>query len=433
MALSYLWMAVRALDSDKQRRLLEPQRWAIATLLFAATLLNYLDRQVLALVSPVLRHDLGLTATGYSYIVMAFLLGYTATQLFAGRVIDRIGPRLSLLIAMLWWSAAGIAAAMAHSVTQLGATLLLMGVGEAANWPASVKAIQECFPLQQRAVAVGYFNSGSAVGAVLAPLVVTNLVLRYSWRTAFIVCGVIGFLWVIPWLFLYPTRTNSTQDKPNEVMPPQRTPLAQLAGDVRMWGIVLARFFGDSIWFFYIFWLPDYLSQVRGFSLKIIGLTAWIPFFAAGLGNVAGGSISGVLIRKGIPAANARLQVMLVSAAIMAMGAGIWYCKSPAWAIALISFVVFAYSSWAANILTLHSDLFAADAVATTVGFSGAAAGLGGILTTLLLGRVIDHYSYEPVFVVLGLLPICAGTCALLTATRSNNLSSTRIATGPGR
>ena len=414
MALSYLWMAVRALDSDKQRRLLEPQRWAIATLLFAATLLNYLDRQVLALVSPVLRHDLGLTATGYSYIVMAFLLGYTATQLFAGRVIDRIGPRLSLLIAMLWWSAAGIAAAMAHSVTQLGATLLLMGVGEAANWPASVKAIQECFPLQQRAVAVGYPNSGSAVGAVLAPLVVTNLVLRYSWRTAFVVCGVIGFLWVIHGSFFIRRAQilHRTQAERGRAAPTYAT--RTLAGDVRMWGMVLARFFGDSIWFFYIFWLPDYLSQVRGFSLKIIGLTAWIPFFAAGLGNVAGGSISGVLIHKGIPAANARLQVMLVSAAIMAMGAGIWYCKSPAWAIALISFVVFAYSSWAANIPTLHSDLFAADAVATTVGFSGAAAGLGGILTTLLLGRVIDHYSYEPVFVVLGLLPICAGTCALL-------------------
>ncbi len=155
---------MRALDSDTQGRLWEPQRWAIATLLFAATLLNYLDRQALALVSPVLRRDLGLTATGYSHIVMAFLLGYTATQLFAGRVIDRIGPRRSLLIAMLWWSAAGIAAATAHSVTQLGATLLLMGIGEAANWPASVKAIQECFPPQQRAVAVGYFNSGSADG-----------------------------------------------------------------------------------------------------------------------------------------------------------------------------------------------------------------------------------------------------------------------------
>jgi ACS family hexuronate transporter-like MFS transporter len=208
-------------------------------------------------------------------------------------------------------------------------------------------------------------------------------------------------------------------------MATRRTPLASLTHDVRVWGVILARFFGDSIWFFYIFWLPDYLSRVRGFSISIIGLTAWIPFLAAGLGNVAGGSISGALIRRGVPAARARLRVMLVSAAAMVFGAGVWFCGNPAGAIALISFVVFAYSSWAANVLTIPSDLFAADAVATTVGFSGAAAGLGGMLTTLLAGIVIDHYSYEPVFLGLGLLPICASACALLTLANKQQTSTT--------
>ncbi len=415
-------MAVPALNSDRQQKILERRRWAIATLLFIATLLNYLDRQVLALVSPILRRDLGLTATGYSHIVTAFLLGYTITQLFVGRVIDRLGPRLSLLVAMMWWSAAGIAAATAHSMVQLGATLLLMGIGEAASWPTSVKAIQECFPPSERAIGVGYFNSGSAVGAVLAPLLVTHLALRYSWRTAFVVCGVIGFLWLIPWLLLYPVRTE-TKTGSSEHLTASRTPLASLIGDVRVWGVVLARFFGDSIWFFYIFWLPDYLSRVRGFSMSIIGLTAWIPFLAAGLGNFAGGSFSGALIRRGVPAVRARLRVMLLSAAAMAFGAGVWFCGNPAWAIGLISFVVFAYSCWAANVLTLPSDMFPADAVATTVGFSGAAAGVGGMLTTLLLGRLIDHYSYEPVFLGLGLLPICAGACALLTVSRGERIS----------
>lgn len=408
-------MGAPALDSDGQGNVLGRRRWAIATLLFIATLLNYLDRQVLSLVSPILRRDFGLTATGYSHIVTAFLLGYTLTQMFAGRVIDRAGSRQSLLVAMLWWSAAGMAAATAHSPVQLGATLLLMGVGEAASWPTSVKTIQECFPPKERAVAVGYFNSGSAMGAVLAPLLVTYLALRYSWRTAFVVCGLIGFLWVIPWLLLYPARSETMRSRSNDPKAMRRTPLALLLRDVRVWGVILARFFGDSIWFFYIFWLPDYLSRVRGFSMSLIGLTAWIPFLAAGLGSVVGGFISGVLIRRGVPAAKARLRVMLVSAAVMVLGAGVWFCGNPSRAFALISFVVFAYGSWAANVLTLPADLFAADTVATTVGFSGGAAGLGGMLTTLLVGIVIDHYSYQVVFFGLALLPICASLCALLT------------------
>jgi ACS family hexuronate transporter-like MFS transporter len=236
-----------------------------------------------------------------------------------------------------------------------------------------------------------------------------------------------GFLWVIPWLSFYPS-ANKIKVGSNKFSAVRPTPMASLTTDVRMWGVVLARFFGDSIWFFYIFWLPDYLSRVRGFSMNIIGLTAWIPFLAAGLGNFAGGSLSGVLIRNGIPVVGARLRVMLVSAAAMALGAGVWFCGNPASAIGLISFVVFAYSCWAANVLTLPSDLFGADAVATTVGFSGTAAGVGGMLTTLLLGRMIDHYSYEPVFLVLGLLPLCAGLCALLTI--ASPLTNIREASG---
>jgi ACS family hexuronate transporter-like MFS transporter len=188
-----------------------------------------------------------------------------------------------------------------------------------------------------------------------------------------------------------------------------------LIRDLRVWGVVLARLFGDSIWFFYAFWLPDYLSRVRGFSMSLIGLTAWIPFLMGGVGNLMGGWISGLLIRRGMSAANARLSVILVSNAIMSMGIAVGFCNGPIGAIILISFVVFACCSWAVNILTLPSDLFAPDAVATTVGFSGAAAGLGGMLTTLLAGKVIDHYSYKFVFLGLGLLPICSGLCSLLT------------------
>jgi ACS family hexuronate transporter-like MFS transporter len=182
-----------------RKNVLSQRRWAICTLLFLATFLNYLDRQVLSLVSPLLRREFGLTGTSYSRIVTAFLLGYALTQLVGGRVIDKIGPRHALLAAMLWWSVAGMSVAASNSVWELGVAMLLMGVGEAACWPTAVKAIQECFQPRERAIAVGYFNSGSSVGAIVAPVIVTRLALRYSWRVAFITCGLIGLFWLIPW------------------------------------------------------------------------------------------------------------------------------------------------------------------------------------------------------------------------------------------
>jgi ACS family hexuronate transporter-like MFS transporter len=411
-------------DSQYLQMLRRRRRWAVGSLLFCAAMLNYLDRQALSLVSPLLRRDLGLTGTSYSHIVTAFLLGYAFTQLIVGRIVDRVGPRVALFVAMLWWSAAGMFVATAHNVAEFGLIMLLMGVGEAACWPTSIKAIQECFEPKDRAVAVGYFNAGSPMGAIIAPLVVTRLALLHTWRVAFSVCGVIGLFWLIPWLFVYPSAGAGVSATRLEPEATNSIPLIALIRDRRVWGLVLARLFGDSIWFFYVFWLPDYLNRVRGFSLSLIGLTAWIPFLAGGVGNLLGGFASGALIRRGVPAANARLSVILASLAIMTLGAGVWLCSSPIVTIALISCVVFACCSWAANILTLPSDLFPASVVATTVGFSGAAAGFGGMLTTLLAGILIDHYSYEPVFWVLGMLPVCSGLSVLLTCRKGRNGSS---------
>ncbi len=403
------------------------RRWWIALLLFVATLLNYLDRQVLSLVTPVLRKELSLTATGYSHILTAFLFGYTFSQLFVGTVIDRIGPRRSLIIAMIWWSAAGIAASTSRNILQLGLFLFLMGTGEAASWPSSVKAIQEWFPAKQRAVAVGFFNSGSSAGAVLAPLVVAALTIRYSWKVAFAVCGCLGFFWLIPWLLLYPSSGVRRVPNAPEITRRPHSSFAALFRDRRTWGVMLARFFCDSIWLFYIFWLPDYLSRVRHFSLSRIGASAWIPFLAAGIGNIVGGILSGVLVRKGFPAARARIFVMAGSAVAMTTGVGVWFCGSPFLALALISFVVFAYSCWASNVLTVPADIFDQSAVATTVGFSGTAGGVGGMLTMLLAGHIIDHYSYLPVFVGLALLPICASACSFLILSPAKQPALTQV------
>lgn len=385
------------------------RRWIIAALLFAATLLNYLDRQVLALVSPVLRVHFSLSATQYARLLNAFLLGYTVMQVLAGWFVDRLGARKGLMLAMIWWSLAGAAAAATRNPLELAICLCLMGAGEAANWPTAVKAIREWFPPATRAIGVGFFNAGSSAGAVLAPLIVTALTLHFSWRIAFVFCGALGLLWILPW-------TSAYSQPPFNAETPAAGSTRSLSFllDMRAWGIILARFFGDSIWYFYIFWLPDYLNHVLSLSLASIGAVAWIPFVAAGLGNFAGGGASGALVHRRRGAAQARLIVMGGSALVMATGAGIRWIHTETLALTAISLVVFAYSAWAANVLTLPSDIFPASQVATITGAAGTTAGIGGMLTMWLTGRVVDHFSYGPIFVMLGCLPLLAFGCSLL-------------------
>jgi ACS family hexuronate transporter-like MFS transporter len=397
----------------------ERRRWRIASLLFLATLLNYFDRQVFSLVSPVLRVQLSLTTMQYAHMLNAFLLGYTSMQFVAGWIVDRLGARRGLMLAMIWWSAAGAAAALARNPQQLAVCLFLMGVGEAANWPAAVKAIREWFPPARRAVAVGFFNAGSAAGAVLAPFIVTRLTLHFSWRAAFLFCGVLGMCWIAPWRLCYslpPLREDS--------MPERVSRSFDFLRDRRVWGVILARFFADSIWFFYVFWLPDYLSRVLSLSLAAIGSIAWIPFLAAGIGNFAGGSASGYLLRRQGDVVRSRLIVMGASALVMAGGAAIRYCHSAGVAIGIISVGVFAYSAWAANVLTLPSDIFPASRVASITGAAGTIAGAGGMLTTWLAGWTIGHYSYRPVFAGLGCLPLIAFGFSLLTLSAAGSRST---------
>jgi ACS family hexuronate transporter-like MFS transporter len=386
------------------------RRWGIASLLFFSTLLNYFDRQIFSLVSPVIRLQFAMSAKQYSHLLTAFLAGYTVTQLFAGIIVDKLGARRGLMLAMLWWSIAGASVALARTPLQLGFFLMLMGVGEAANWPASVKTVREWFEPEKRAVAVGFFNSGSSVGAILAPFIVASLTLKYSWRAAFLVCGVVGMLWILVWRLVYeapPLLSDSSFQG--------ATPTFAFLKNRRAWGILLGRFFCDPVWIFYVFWLPDYLSHSQGLSLKEIGQTAWIPFVAAALGNFAGGAASSWLVRRHMEAVRSRITVMGVSALVMTSGFAVRYCHRPVWALLVISIVVFAYSAWAANILTLPGDTFPSGTVASVTGTSGTAAGLGGMLTTLLTGYLVDHYSYVPVFWVLACLPLAAFSCALLT------------------
>jgi ACS family hexuronate transporter-like MFS transporter len=385
------------------------RRWWIASLLFLSTLLSYFDRQIFSLVSPVLRIQFGLDAKQYSHLLMAFLVGYTVTQLFAGVIVDRLGTKRGLMLAMLWWSIAGACVALARTPLQMGIFLLLMGMGEAANWPTAVKAVREWFAPEKRAIAVGFFNAGSSAGAILAPFIITSLTIKYSWRATFLVCGILGILWIGFWKLVYVSPPLLTDPSLHLA-----TPAFAFLRDRRAWGILLGRFFADPIWLFYVFWLPDYLSHIQSLSLREIGQTAWIPFAAAAAGNFAGGAASGWLVRHRMEAVRSRITVMGASALVMSMGFMVRYCHRPASALAVISVVVFAYSAWAANVLTLPGDTFPSRMVASVTGASGTAAGLGGMLTTLLTGYVVDHYSYGPVFWVLACLPLLAFFSSLL-------------------
>ncbi len=389
------------------------RRWAICGLLFAATFLNYLDRQTLSIVSPVLQLQYHLTATAYSHLLAAFLVGYTVLQAFAGKVVDTLGARSGLLIAMLWWSGAGLLASIARGPFQLGMFLFLMGVGESANWPASVKATQQWFAPRERGFSIAVFNCGSAAGAVAAPIVITALTLRFSWRVAFAVGGVLGILWIVPWLLLFPQTPQSAP-----AVPATSPRLQSWLNTIRrrdVCALMSARFLADPFWFFFVFWLPDYLARSRHFSMNRIGATAWLPFVTAGLGNLTGGYLSGHLLAAGLPARSARLRVMAVAAVIMLSGVGVSYLASSVLVLGAFSLVTFAYGCWATNVLALPTDLFHEHEIAMVTGLTGTAAGCGSIVVMLLVGALIDHVSYKPVLIGISCIPLLAFYCASLT------------------
>jgi len=394
-------------------------RWWVAGLLFLATLINYVDRQTLSVLAPVLRDQFHMTNTDYSRVLFGFLLAYMIMQSGSGRIMDWLGTRAGFAIAITWWSVAAMLHATAASALSLGLFRFLLGMGEAANWPGGVKAISEWFPAKERAFAVGFFNSGSTVGATIAPPLVMWIALKWGWQQAFLLTGALGFLWLALWLAVYRPAAKHPWVRPEElahiqagqvVAGPSEPALRwrDLFGYRQVWGLVLGRMFADPVWWFYVFWLPEYLKRDRDFSLAMIGLFAWIPFLGADLGNFAGGWLSGFLIRRGWPVVRARKAVMFGFAVVMMAGIPAVLVDNAMVSVALITTATFAYASWAANILTLPADLFPPRVVASVSGLSGTGAALGGMIFTLIIGAVVDRFSYVPVFVAAGLMPMVA-------------------------
>src|SRR3954468_24880353 len=384
--------------------MVSPLRWRMISLAFFATVINYLDRQTLSVAAPILRDQFHMSNQDYSRVVSAFLFAYTIMNGLSGPMIDRLGTRLGYGLCVAWWSIAAALHAFARGTLSLGAFRFLLGIGEAGNWPGAVKVVAEWFPEKERALAAGIFNSGSAAGAILAPPIVAFLLLNLGWQAAFLFVGISGLIWLIFWGKMYYT-PEAPKDAPVEVP----IPVGKLLRHRFVIAFTISKIFLDPVWYFYIFWFPKYLKAARGFDLAHIGAVAWIPFMVAGFGNIFGGMMSSALLKRGYSTTVARKATVTFFAALMLSAIPAVLAKETWLSIAFVSVAMLGYTGALANMLTIPSDVFPKNAVASVYGLASMGSGFGGMVFTLITGWVVEHYSYTPAFCGFAFLPlICA-------------------------
>jgi ACS family hexuronate transporter-like MFS transporter len=392
-------------------------RWVVISLVFLATVINYVDRQTVSVLKTSISQDLHLTNADYAAIQNCFLILYGASQMLSGRLYDAIGTRLGFTLSIVVWSGAASAHFFARTVWSFGFWRGVLGLGEAGNWPGAAKAVGEWFPVRERALGMGIFNTGAAVGGALSPPIIAWLASAYGWRATFLITGVLGFLWLGLWLLVYHVperhpwitdeeRAHILSDRPaaapNSVE--WRPGWLELLRYRQVWAIVVGRFVTDPIWWLYVFWLPSYFQEARGFSLQQVGWSAWFPFLAAGVGAMGGGWASGRLIRKGWSVDRARKTVMAAGALLTPAGIFAVRAESPVTALALMGVVLLGFQAWINNLQTLPSDFFPGSAVASVFGLGGTAAAVASVLYNWNTARVVDAFGYTPVFVAAGVL-----------------------------
>ena len=377
-------------------------RWRILALLVVSLMVNLVDRQVLSLVAPLMRDELSISNTGYGVIVAAFLLGMTLFQIPVGLALDRFGARAGLALLVSLWSFITGLHCWARSTMHFGVLRFLLGMAECGNYSAGVKVIGQWFPPHQRALAGGIFNSGSIAGSMLAPPLVVWLTMRFGWRNAFLLAASVGALWIIPWLMGY--------RRPEQIGPAigsgERTALRVHFHSRAVWTVLLMRALGGPVNHFYWYWLPEYLKRERGLSLEMIGVLAWLPYLFAGIGNVLGGWASGRLLARGWQLDAARKLVFCGGTACCLASMLVPLAPGAGSAIALIGLASFGIAAYAANLIGLITDLFPQRMLAQVTGIAGAGEGIIAMCTVLLTGVVVDRYSYLPVFLGAGILPV---------------------------
>lgn len=398
-------------------------RWWILALIFFATTINYLDRIVFSVLIPVIRKDLDLNDQDYGLVNGAFQAAYTVGFLFMGKLVDRYGTRIGYAVSIAWWSLAAMLHATAKTTMMLAGWRAMLGMGESGNFPAAIKGVAEWFPKRDRAFATGIFNAGTNVASMVGPPLFAWMLhdMGLDWRTCFLVTGGAGFLWLVVWLVMH--------REPKEHPGVNAAELAYIHSDAEeagqkniswsealryreTWGFALGKFLTDPVWWFYLYWLPPYLYDVRKFDLKQIGWALPVVYLLADFGSVAGGWLAGYWIRKGWDPAKARKGAMLVFAAMMPVASMAALAESAILAVALISLATSAHQGLSANLYTTVSDVFPKPAVASVIGIGGCAGGFGGVLFSAIIpGYVVQHFGYTPVILTMGMFHLTAVYC----------------------
>lgn len=396
-------------------------RWRVVALLFCATTINYLDRQVLGLLKPTLEADFGWTESDFSHIVMAFQAAYAFSLIGFGAIIDKIGTKIGYVISVVVWSIAAMLHAVATGTFSFGFMRALLGLGEAGNFPVAIKATAEWFPKKERALATGIFNSGANIGAVVAPIMVPWILGAYGWQEAFLITGALGFVWLIFWWRYYElpakqSRVNQAEfdyiHSDNEPDTSKESPVKwlELFKVRQTWAFVFGKMLTDPIWWFFLYWLPSYFAEAFKLNLSKPSPELVIVYTATTIGSIGGGYLSGYFIKKGWPVFRARKTSMLIFAFMVTPIMAAQYTTNIWQAVVLISLAAAAHQAWSANIFTTASDMFPKKAVSSVVGIGGMAGSVGGILFPLLVGIILDNYKaagnigggYNVIFIICG-------------------------------
>jgi ACS family hexuronate transporter-like MFS transporter len=403
------------------------QRWIVVALLFFATTINYIDRQVIGLLKPTLEVEFGWSEKDYANIVMAFTAAYALGLLVFGRIIDKIGTKMGFSISIVFWSIAACLHGVVKTTFGFGVARAALGLGESGNFPAAIKTVAEWFPKKERALATGIFNSGANIGAVFAPILVPTILALYGWQEAFIITGAIGFVWLIFWLYYYeiPNRHKKVTEaelahihSDNEEDTSNEKPLTwgTLFRVRQTYVFIIGKLLTDPIWWFFLFWLPSYFSTSFSLDLKKPGWPLVIIYMATSIGSIGGGYLSSYFIQKGWPVYKARKTAMFIFALCVLPIMSAKYATNMWVAVALISLAAAAHQAWSANIFTVASDMFPKKAISSVVGIGGMAGSVGGVLFPIFVGYILETYrqlgdstaGYNIIFFVCGLMYMLA-------------------------
>jgi ACS family hexuronate transporter-like MFS transporter len=383
------------------------RRWWVAGMLFLAAVLNYIDRSILGLLAPTIQKELGISDAAYAHVVDAFLVAYTISYLFSGRLVDWIGPRASMALFLGFWSAANALTAAARSAVSLGVYRFLLGLGEAGGYTASPKAVSQWFVAKERAFAVGLYSIGSSVGATVAPLLVLATSNRFGWRAAFVITGLLGLAWVIPWLLIARRPGGAAVEAAADARPVADESEWALWRDIMrrplVWRLMLARLLTDSVWYFYLFWMPKYLHDARGVEQTGLAIM-WVIFLAADVGFLGGGFLSDRLVRRGLTPPASRVGLMAAAACLVPVSALVPFAPSLPFVLACASVVAMAHCAWLGNLSALVVDAIPARTLATTFGFIAAGSAAGGIAMNAVVSAAVQGYSYDRVFFLMACL-----------------------------